>query len=81
MRESTARGSASTSFSSNTRRLLAVYAIASLPLLANAAAGNYAYFTDRDSGGGVSAINTYTLHASSYETPTFFFLQALVSSA
>lgn len=28
--------------------------LATAPLLAHAAAGNYAYFTDRDSGGGVS---------------------------
>lgn len=30
--------------------------LASAPLLASAATGNYAYFTDRDSGGGVSAL-------------------------
>lgn len=51
-----ARMSASTrprSATPNGPQLLAAI-LSCTPLLANAAAGNYAYFTDRDSGGGVS---------------------------
>jgi hypothetical protein len=37
-------------------KALAAALLASTPILVRGASGNYAYFTDRDSGGGVSLV-------------------------